>query len=79
MEQIINEIDNKRTEITKKYDDDINILKNGLLLLENDEIPQAVRDAIFKDIETNFFEKWTLYKLNMKQLDDRMEEFSHYY
>lgn len=68
----INEIDNKKIELTKKYNDEIQNIKNGLKLLEIDEIPDAVRTALMKEIEYSFGQKWIYYKTAMDKLEAEM-------
>ena len=72
MEKQIEEIGQKKIELTKKYSTEIENIKYGLKLLEMDEIPDAVKKALMKEIEYSFGQKWISYKTAMDNLDAEM-------
>ena len=75
----IEEIDDKKIELTKKYNVEIQNIKNGLKMLEIDEIPDAVRTAIVKEIEYSFGQKWIYYKTAIDKLDNEISDLKKYY
>ena len=70
-ERRIDEIDYKKNELTKKYNDEIYNLKQALKNLENDEIPEAVRNSLLDEIGFTFTKKWQIYKEEMNKLDNQ--------
>jgi hypothetical protein len=68
----MDEIDNKRTELTKKHNEEIEYIKNGIKMLLLDEIIPSVREAILEEIRYSFQEKWKMYQEAMKKLDKEM-------
>ena len=70
-ERRIDEIDYKKNELTKKYNDEIYNLKQALKNLENDEIPEAVRNSLLDEIGFTFTKKWQIYKEEMNKLESQ--------
>ena len=59
MESIMIQLDNieeKRNELTKKFNAEIHYINEGLKLIEIDEIPDAVTKSILAEIEYGFNE-----------------------
>ena len=73
----MDEIDNKRIELTKKHNEEIEYIKNGIKMLLLDEIIPSVREAIMAEIRYSFQEKWKMYLEAMDKLDKEMPE-KHY-
>ena len=70
----MDEIDNKRIELTKKHNEEIEYIKNGIKMLLLDEIIPSVRVAILAEIRYSFQEKWKMYLEAMDKLDKEMPE-----
>ena len=70
----IDEIEDKKNELTKKFNAEIHYINEGLKLVEIDEIPDAVRKSILAEIEYGFNEKWKMYREAMKKLDGQMPD-----
>ena len=68
----MDEIDNKRIELTKKHSEEIEYIKNGIKMLLLDEIIPSVREAILEEIRYSFQEKWKMYRKEMEKLDAEM-------
>jgi hypothetical protein len=68
----MDEIDNKRIELTKKHNEEIEYIKNGVKMLLLDEIIPSVREAILEEIRYSFQEKWKMYRKEMEKLDKEM-------
>ena len=65
----MDEIDNKGIELTKKHNEEIEYIKNGIKMLLLDEIIPSVREAIMAEIRYSFQEKWKIYREAMDKLD----------
>ena len=65
----MDEIDNKRIGLTKKHNEEIEYIKNGIKMLLLDEIIPSVREAIMAEIRYSFQEKWKIYREAMDKLD----------
>ena len=70
----MDEIDNKRIELTKKHNEEIEYIKNGIKMLLLDEIIPSVREAILAEIRYSFQEKWKMYREVMDKLDKELPE-----
>ena len=70
----MDEIDNKRIELTKKHNEEIEYIKNGIKMLLLDEIIPSVREAILAEIRYSFQEKWKMYREAMDKLDKELPE-----
>ena len=70
----MDEIDNKRSEPTKKHNEEIEYIKNGIKMLLLDEIIPSVREAILAEIRYSFQEKWKMYREVMDKLDKELPE-----
>ena len=74
MEKLLDSIEEKRNELTKKHNAEIEYIKNGLKMLEIDELPEAVRQGILNEINYSFVEKWKCHKKAMATLDEQMPD-----
>lgn len=77
MESIMKQLDNieeKRNEITKKLNAEIHYNNEGLKLVEIDEISYAVKKSILAEIEYGFNEKWKMYQKAMRKSDKQMPD-----
>ena len=70
----MDEIDNKRIELTEKHNEEIEYIKNGIKMLLLDEIIPSVREAILAEIRYSFQGKWKMYREAMDKLDKEMPE-----
>ena len=68
----MDEIDNKRIELTKKHNEEIEYIKNGIKQMKIEELPQQFQEALMKEIEYSFNEKLKYYKTAMDKLDAEM-------
>lgn len=75
----MDEIDNKRIEPTKRHNEEIEYIKNGIQLLKLDEIIPSVREAIMQEIRYSFEEKWKMYRKAMEKLDNEISDLKKYY
>ena len=74
MEKQLDNIEEKRNELTKKFNAEIHYINEGLKLVGIDEIPEAVRQVIIAEIKYGFEEKWKCYKKAMARLDEQMPD-----
>jgi hypothetical protein len=48
-------------------------------MLKLDEVPDAVRKALYDEITYSFTEKWNYYRKEMQKLDDEISDLKKYY
>jgi flagellar motor component MotA len=74
-----NEIENKKIELTKKHNEEIEYIKNGIKLLLLDEIIPSIREAIMREIRYSFEEKWKMYRKAMEKIDNEINDMRKNY
>ena len=74
----IDEIEDKKNELTKKFHAEIHYINEGLKLVEIDEISYAVKESILAEIEYGFNEKWKMYQKAMRKSDKQMPDKYYY-
>ena len=74
MDKQLDNIEDKKNELTKKINAEIHYINEGLKLVEVDEIPDAVRRSILAEIEYGFKKKWKMCRKAMKKLDEQMPD-----
>jgi hypothetical protein len=79
MKKHLDEIEEKRNDLTRKFNSEIYNISEGLKKLQIDEIPDAVRTVIIAEIEYSFDEKWKMYRKAMDKLDAEINDLKKYY
>lgn len=79
MEKQLNEIAEKRNEVTKQFHKEINYIDEGLKSLGMDEIPEAMRQVIVAEIKYGFEEKWKMYNKMMHKFNAELEDLKKSY
>jgi hypothetical protein len=74
-----NEIENEKIELTKKHNEEIEYIKNGIKMLLLDEIIPSIREAIMREIRYSFEEKWKMYRKGMEKIDNEINDMRKNY
>ena len=75
----IDEIDCKRTELTRKHNIEMDNIKEGIKQMKIEELPQQFQEALMKEIRYSFDEKWKMYRKEMEKLDIEISDLKRYY
>jgi hypothetical protein len=74
-----NEIENEKIELTKKHNEEIEYIKNGIKMLLLDEIIPSIREAIMREIRYSFEEKWKMYRKGMEKIYNEINDMRKNY
>ena len=75
----IDEIELKRLRLIQKHNSEMSDIQIGIQMLKLDEVPDAVRKALYDEITYSFTEKWNYYRKEMQKLDDEIRDLKKYY
>ena len=75
----IDEIELKRLRLIQKHNSEMSDIQIGIQMLKLDEVPDAVRKALYDEITYSFTEKWNYYRNEMQKLDDEISDLKKYY
>ena len=75
----IDEIELKRLRLIQKHNSEMSDIQIGIQMLKLDEVPNAVRKALYDEITYSFTEKRNYYRKEMQKLDDEISDLKKYY
>ena len=75
----IDEIELKRLRLIPKHNSEMSDIQIGIQMLKLDEVPNAVRKALYDEITYSFTEKRNYYRKEMQKLDDEISDLNKYY